>query len=191
MDIFSDNHPVLEFVNPYYRQCTSFLLTHRMGHSISKPKTLMSIRVVNNSSVPTNTTVEQYSNTHSSNIITVNPRNSMSVLKYRNNEDALKDYSPFYSHTYDAHYQYPIVKQNAIGNIRLFPWNDSINYASICQRILRRITQNNTYYIISGSLIGGLGHKYLSVFHSITYAILLGRRFLRKLDWSVICCSSP
>ena len=151
----------------------------------------MSIQVVNNSSVPTNTTVEQYSSTHSSTIITVNPKNSTPVLKYRNNEDALKDYSPFYSHTYDAHYQYPIVKQNEICNIRLFPWNDSINYASICQRILRRITQNNTYYIISGSLIGGLGHKYLSVFHSITYAILLGRRFLRKLVWSVIYSSSP
>ena len=156
--------------------------------------------------------MEQYSNTHSSTIIAVNPRNSTPITKYRNNEDALKDYSPFYnhtydaryqypiakhnpspfySHTYDAHYQYPIVKQNAIGNIRFGPWNDSINYASICQRILRRITQNNTYYIISGSLIGGLGHKYLSVFHSITYAILLGRRFLRKLDWSVICSSSP
>ena len=173
---------ILEFVNPDYRQCTSFLLTHRMGHSISKPKPLMSIQVANNSSVPTNTTMEQYSNTHSSTIIAVSPRNSTSITKYRNNEDALKDYSPFYNHTYDAHYQYPIVKQNAIGNIRLFPWSDSINYASICQRILRRITQNNTYYIISGSLIGGLGHKYLSVFHSITYAILLGRRFLRKLD---------
>ena len=151
----------------------------------------MSIQVVNNSSLPTNTTVEQYSNTHSSTIIAVNPRNNTPITKYRNNEDALKDYSPFYNHTYDAHYQYPIVKQNAIGNIRFFPWNDSINYASICQRILRRITQNNTYYIISGSLIGGLGHKYLSVFHSITYAILLGRRFLRKLDWSVIYSSSP
>ena len=151
----------------------------------------MSIQVVNNSSVLTNTTLEQYSNTHSSTIIAVNPRNSMPITKYRNNEDALKDYSPFYSHTYDAHFQYPLVKHNAIGNIRLFPWNDSINYASICQRILRRITQNNTYYIISGSLIGGLGHKYLSVFHSITYAILLGRRFLCKLVWSVICSSSP
>ena len=183
MAIFSDvNHSVLEFVNPDYRQCTSFLLTHRMGHSISKAKPLMSIQVVNNSSVPTNTTVEQYSNTHSSNIIAVNPRNSTPVLKYRNNEGALKDYSPFYNHTYDAHYQYPIPKHNPIGNIRLFPWNDSL-------RILRRITQNNTYYIISGSLIGGLGHKYLSVFHSITYAILLGRRFLCKLVWSVICSS--
>ena len=151
----------------------------------------MSIQVVNNSSVPTNTTLEQYSNTHSSTIIAVNPRNSTPITKYRNNEGALKNYSPFYSHTYDAYYQYPVAKHNPIGNIRLFPWNDSINYASICQRILRRITQNNTYYIISGSLIGGLGHKYLSVFHSITYAILLGRRFLRKLDWSVICSSSP
>ena len=208
MDTFSDvNYPVLEFVNPDYRQCTSFLLTHRMGHSISKAKRLMSIQVANNSSVLTNTTVEQYSNTHSSTLIAVNPRNSTPITKYRNNEDALKDYSPFYNHTYDAHFQYPVAKHNLIGNIRLFPWNDSINYASgnirlfpwndsinyasICQRILRRITQNNTYYIISGSLIGGLGHKYLSVFHSITYAILLGRRFLRKLDWSVICSSSP
>ena len=143
------------------------------------------------SAVLTNTTGMQYSNTHSSTINTVNPRNSTPVLKYRNNEDALKDYSPFYNHTYDAHFQYPVIKHDTIGNIRFFPWNDSINYDSICQRILRRITQNNTYYIISGSLIGGLGHKYLSVFHSITYAILLGRRFLRILDWSMICSSSP
>ena len=126
--------PVLEFVNPDYRQCTSFLLTQWIGHSISKPKPFTSIQVVNNSSLPTNTTVEQYSNTHSSTIIAVNPRNSMSITKYRNNEDALKDYSPFYNHTYDAHFQYPVAKHNLIGNIRLFPWNDSINYASICQR---------------------------------------------------------
>ena len=150
----------------------------------------MSSQVVNNSAVPTNTTVMRYSNTHSSTIIPVNPRNSTPVSKYRNNEDALKDYSPFYNHTYDSHYQYPLVKHNTIGNIRLFPWNDSIKYESICQRILQRITQNDTYYIISGSLIGGLGHKYLSVFHSITYAILLGRRFLRILDGSMICSSS-
>ena len=181
---------MLEFVNPDYRQCTSFLLTYRIGQSISKAQPLTSIQVANNSPVSTNTTVEQHS-THFSTIITVSPINSTSVSKYRNNEDALKDYSPFYNHTYDYHYQYPLVKHNAIGNIRFGPWDDSINYASICQRILRRITQNNTYYIISGSLIGGLGHKYLSVFHSITYAILLGRRFLRNLDWSVICSSSP
>ena len=166
------------------------------SNSVNRPfyfesKILDVSQVVNNSSVPTNTTVEQYSNTHSSSIIAVNPRNSTPITKYRNNEDALKDYSPFYSHTYDAHFQYPVAKHNPISDIRLFPWNDSIKYASICQRILRRITQNNTYYIISGSLIGGLGHKYLSVFHSITYAILLGRRFLRKLDWSVIYSSSP
>ena len=142
----------------------------------------MSIQVVNNSSVPTNTTMEQYSITHSSTIIAVNPKNSTPVLKYTDNEDALEVYSPFYNHTYDAHYQYSVAKHNPIDNIRFGPWNDSINYTSICQRILRRITQNNTYYIISGNLIGGLGHKYLSVLHSITYAILLGRRFLRKLD---------
>ena len=180
-----------KLLNPDLSQCTSILFTQRMGHSISKTQRLMSIQVANKSSVPTNPTVKQYSNTHSSTIITDNPRNNTPVLKYRDNEDALKDCSPFYNHTYDAHFQYPLVKQNTKINIRFRPWNDSINYESICQRILQRITQNDTYYIISGSLIGGLGHKYLSVFHSITYAILLGRRFLRKLDWSVICSSSP
>ena len=173
--------PITIFLNPDYRHCTSFLLTYRISQSISKAQPLLSVQVANNSPLSTNTTEGQYS-THFSTIITVSPINSTSVSKYRNNEDALKDYSPFYNHTYDSHYQYPLVKQNTITNIRFGPWDDSINYESICQRILRRITQNNTYYIISGSLIGGLGHKYLSVFHSITYAILLGRRFLRKLD---------
>lgn len=113
--------------------------------------------MANNSPISTNSTEGQYS-THSSTIITVHPRNSTPILKYTDNEDALKVYSPFYKHTYDAHYQYPVDKHKTISNIRFGPWNDSINYARICQRILQRITQNNTYYIISGNLIGGLGH---------------------------------
>ena len=118
-------------------------------------------------------------NTHSSSL-------SNSVLStiriptviYKNNEEALKGDSVFTNHTYDAHFRYNTSKYDNDNDIRYFPWNDSLNYTRICNNVLNRITNNDTFYIISGSLIGGLGHKYLSVFYSVTYAILLGRRFL-------------
>ena len=64
--------------------------------------------------------------------------------------------------------------------IEFFPWNDGINYGEICNKILKRITQNDTFYVISDSIPGGIGHKYTSLLHSLTYAILTGRRFIGR-----------
>ena len=64
--------------------------------------------------------------------------------------------------------------------IEFFPWNDGINYGEICNKILKRITQKDTFYVISDSTPGGIGHKYISLLHSLTSAILTGRRFIGR-----------
>lgn len=84
----------------------------------------------------------------------------------------------FVGHTRDNHVSIPVYNDPTWKDVQYFPWNDSYNYSVVCNKVLRRITKKDTYYIISSSFNGGLGHKYNSVFHSITYAILLGRRFL-------------
>ena len=67
--------------------------------------------------------------------------------------------------------------------IEFFPWNDGINYGEICNKILKRITQKDTFYVISDSTPGGIGHKYTSLLHSLTYAILTGRRFISRISF--------
>ena len=103
------------------------------------------------------------------------------VSHYRSTREALAGSSAFVGHTYDKNIYIPTYNNNTWKPIQYFPWNDSLNYSTICNNVLKRITQNGTFYIISGSFNGGLGHKYISIFYSITYAILLGRRFLRLL----------
>ena len=66
--------------------------------------------------------------------------------------------------------------------IEFFHWNDGINYGEICDKILKRITQKDTFYVISDSIPGGIGHKYTSLLHSLTYAILTGRRFISRIS---------
>ena len=66
--------------------------------------------------------------------------------------------------------------------IEFFPWNDGINYGEMCNKILKRITQQDTFYVISDSIPGGIGHKYTSLLHSLTYAILTGRRFISRIS---------
>ena len=61
--------------------------------------------------------------------------------------------------------------------VKYFPWNDTFNYGKLCRRVLSRISKNNTYFILAGSINGGIGHKYLSLLYSVTYALLLRRRF--------------
>ena len=100
---------------------------------------------------------------------------------YTSTNQALRGDSLFINHTNDPKVYIPPFYDNSWNKIHYFPWNDSFNYDQICNNVLKRITKNDTFYIISGSFNGGLGHKYLSVFHSITYAILLGRRFLRLI----------
>ena len=71
-------------------------------------------------------------------------------------------------------------KNDGKKEIEFFPWNDGINYGEICDKILKRITQKDTFYVISDSIPGGIGHKYTSLLHSLTYAILTGRRFIGR-----------
>ena len=78
------------------------------------------------------------------------------------------------------HLQTTPYKNDGKKEIEFFPWNDGINYGEICNKILKRITQNDTFYVISDSTPGGIGHKYISLLHSLTYAILTGRRFISR-----------
>ena len=78
------------------------------------------------------------------------------------------------------HLQTTPYKNDGKKEIEFFPWNDGINYGEICNKILKRITQNDTFYVISDSTLGGIGHKYTSLLHSLTYAILTGRRFIGR-----------
>ena len=73
-------------------------------------------------------------------------------------------------------------KNDGKKEIEFFPWNDGINYGEICDKILKRITQKDTFYVISDSILGGIGHKYTSLLHSLTYAILTGRRFIGRIS---------
>ena len=73
-------------------------------------------------------------------------------------------------------------KNDGKKEIEFFPWNDGINYGEICNKILKRITQEDTFYVISDSIPGGIGHKYTSLLHSLTYAILTGRRFIGRIS---------
>ena len=80
------------------------------------------------------------------------------------------------------HLQTTPYKNDGKKEIEFFPWNDGINYGEICDKILKRITQNDTFYVISDSIPGGIGHKYTSLLHSLTYAILTGRRFIGRIS---------
>lgn len=101
---------------------------------------------------------------------------------YRSTRQALHGSSVFVRNTHNRFIYIPPYNDVSWKAVEYFPWSDSLNYSVVCNKVLKRITRNGTYYIISGSFNGGLGHKYLSVFYSITYAILLGRRFLRIVD---------
>ena len=80
------------------------------------------------------------------------------------------------------HLQTTPYKNDGKKEIEFFPWNDGINYGEICNKILKRITQKDTFYVISDSIPGGIGHKYTSLLHSLTYAILTGRRFIGRIS---------
>ena len=73
-----------------------------------------------------------------------------------------------------------------------YDWNDSISqysiivscldYNQMCSAILKVIKGPSDYKIMHNLYPGGLGHKFLSIFYSLTYALLLNRRFYRRID---------
>ena len=90
--------------------------------------------------------------------------------------------NPKFKYNRFIHLQTTPYKNDGKKEIEFFPWNDGINYGEICDKILKRITQKDTFYVISDSIPGGIGHKYTSLLHSLTYAILTGRRFIGRIS---------
>ena len=90
--------------------------------------------------------------------------------------------NPEYKYNRFIHLQTTPYKNVGNKEIEFFHWNDGINYGEICNKILKRITQEGTFYVISDSTPGGIGHKYISLLHSLTYAILTGRRFISRIS---------
>ena len=73
-----------------------------------------------------------------------------------------------------------------------YDWNDSISqysiivsyldYNQICSAILKVIKGPRSHKILHDGYPGGLGHKYFSFYLSLTYALLLNRRFYGRID---------
>ena len=57
--------------------------------------------------------------------------------------------------------------------------NSSLDYSVLCDRINNIISDPNSFEIIHDGFNGGLGHKFISIYHSLTYAIVTGRTFYR------------
>lgn len=64
--------------------------------------------------------------------------------------------------------------------IHYFPWNDGIDYADACKNLLNALSNNTGPIIVSKGYNGGIGHKYLSLFYHVTYALLLHRNLYCK-----------
>ena len=56
-----------------------------------------------------------------------------------------------------------------------FPWNDRVNYNSICKSIQKKLNSFKGPPIIHKGDGGGLGHKYMSLLHSFTTALIVQR----------------
>ena len=100
--------------------------------------------------------------------------NLLKPVIYSPTNQALRGSSLFINHTNDPKVYIQPFYDHSWNKIHYFPWNDSFNYDHICNNVLKRITKNDTFYIISGSFNGGLGHKYLSVsisFHNLCYFV--------------------
>ena len=90
---------------------------------------------------------------------------------YQSTLETKEGSSAFVGHTYDKNIYIPTYNNNTWKPIQYFPWNDSLDYSTICNNVLKRITQNGTFYIISGSFNGGLGQVYFYIlFDHVCYS---------------------
>lgn len=60
-------------------------------------------------------------------------------------------------------------------NSSFFPWDDSIDYGDVCNKLLNILRSFNGPMIINSGKHGGLGHKFISLYYTITYALVLQR----------------
>ena len=82
----------------------------------------------------------------------------------------LSSKSKVFNHTF-----YSIEEDIQNNTIPFYPWNDSLNYNQICSRLLYHLTHQPGAILINSSKHGGLGHRFLSIYYSILYALLLKR----------------
>lgn len=60
-----------------------------------------------------------------------------------------------------------------------FPWNDRVDYTRVCMSIQNKLNSFNGPPIIHKGYGGGLGHKFVSLLHSFTTALVLKRPLSR------------
>ena len=70
--------------------------------------------------------------------------------------------------------------------IHYFPWNDGIDYANACKNLLNALSNNTGPIIVSNGYHGGIGHKFLSLFYHVTYALLLHRNLYCNFFFLII-----
>ena len=56
-----------------------------------------------------------------------------------------------------------------------FPWDDGIDYGDVCNKLLNILRSFKGPKIINNGKHGGLGHKFISLYYTITYALVLQR----------------
>lgn len=60
-----------------------------------------------------------------------------------------------------------------------YPWNDGVDYNTFCMSLKNRLESFKGPMIIHRGCTGGLGHKFFSLYRSITYALFLERPLSR------------
>ena len=60
-------------------------------------------------------------------------------------------------------------------NSSFFPWDDGIDYGDVCNKLLNILRSFDGPMIINSGKHGGLGHKFISLYYTITYALVLQR----------------
>lgn len=145
------------------------ILFPRRARGIVNLNTTYGIVNANNVTLLENNTVEN----------ALSPEQVTKSKRSRRSKDKSKD-----AYKYDRFITIPTTPYKNYGDdpIQYYPWNDGIDYNELCKKVLARVTQNGTYYVISNSFPGGLGHKYTSIVHTLTYALLSGRRFLSRFE---------
>ena len=83
-------------------------------------------------------------------------------------------------------------KKPSGSKVYYYDWNDSVSqysiivscldYSQMCSAILKVIKGPHGHKILHNGYPGGLGHKYWSFYLSLTYSLVLNRRFYSRID---------
>lgn len=75
-------------------------------------------------------------------------------------------------------------------SIHFFPWNDGFDYEQICTNLIQVLSSFKKSSIVNSGRYGGLGHKFLTVYNTVTAALVLGRPYYRISLFLLLCHSS-